>query len=450
MTRTGIWSRAARPALVLLLFFSAAANQKVQTPVASAQGQAGRVCLVASMRANDVGAKINACDAQLGTAKGTIRLTGGGTIATPVVISPNHTLQVVSGVYRATNDGAVIRLKDDSSLICDSWDAVLQESTGRNDVGGVKPFTIVAAYNGTVVEAPNGSLARNLTVKGCHFKGARTDFDSTAQTVSLLNCHNCSATNNWLDATRTIGIQTGGAAALGHYADNVVIAKNLLTQVASQNLAIVNSTNVQMVDNTIKAPGLPGGPGVVPIDVEPNVGDRVVNVKIANNMIDLTESVIDANGHKVLHGIVINNLNQAAPFSGIEVTGNTVFGATLKDTINRISGALILARSAQNTVISNNNLRRGTWCILIDYESNHLKVFRNQLNSCGSGSSEPFKIENSSYNEIYENRLWSDPANLYDFSLISGNIVERGTSDNNIFRGNNATVHILGKRSRKM
>jgi len=450
MKRTGIWSRAARPSLVLLFVLSAAVDQKVQTSVASAQGQAGRVCLVTSMRGNDIGAKINSCDAQLGTAKGTIRMTGGGTIATPVVISSNHTLQVVSGIYRATNDGAVIRLKDDSSLICDSWDAVLQESTGRNDVGGIKPFTIIAAYNGTVVEAPNGSLARNLTVKGCHFKGARPDFDSTAQTVSLLNCHNCSATNNWLDATRTIGIQTGGAAALGHYADNVVIAKNLLTQVASQNLAIVNSMNVQMVDNTIKAPGLSGGPGVVPIDIEPNVGDRVMNVKIANNMIDLTESVIDSYGTKVLHGIVINNLNQAAPFSGIEVTGNTVFGATLKDTHNHASGALILARSAQNTVISNNNLRRGTWCILIDGDSNHLKVFRNQLTSCGSGSSEPFKIENSSYNEIYENRLWSDPANLYDFSQISINIVERGTSDNNIFRGNNATVSILGKRSRKM
>src|SRR6266550_36867 len=51
------------------------------------------VCIASQMNGRDIGAKINACDARLGTARGTIRLSGGGTIATPVVISPNHTLQ---------------------------------------------------------------------------------------------------------------------------------------------------------------------------------------------------------------------------------------------------------------------------------------------------------------------------------------------------------------------
>lgn len=134
---------------------------------------------------------------------GTIRLTGGGTIATPVVISPNHTLQVVSGTYAATNNGAVFRLKDDSSLICDSWDSVLQESTGKNDAAGIKPFTIVAVYNGTTADAPNGSLARNVVVKGCHFKGARSDFDSTSQTVSITATIAASRTTGWKRPARS-------------------------------------------------------------------------------------------------------------------------------------------------------------------------------------------------------------------------------------------------------
>src|SRR6266545_63675 len=124
------------------------ADQKVQKGERLQSALSG-ACLPSQMRGNDVGAKINACDAKLGSGKGTIRLTGGGTIATPVVISPNHTLQVVSGTY-----------------------------AGKNDAGGVKPFTIVAVYNGTTADAPNGSLARNVVVKGCHFKGARADFDS--------------------------------------------------------------------------------------------------------------------------------------------------------------------------------------------------------------------------------------------------------------------------------
>jgi hypothetical protein len=427
-----------------------AAYQKVRSATMVMPLQQGAVCVAAQMNGRDMGAKINACDARLGKAKGTIRLSGGGTIATPVVVSSNHTLQVVSGVYPATNDGAVIRLKDDSSLICDSWDAVLLESTGKNDAGGVKPFTIVAAYNGSSVDAPNGSLTRNLVVKGCHFKGARQDFDSTSQTVSLANCHNCSATNNWLDATRTIGIQTGGGSALGNYADNVVISKNLLTTVASQNIAVVNSSNVQVVDNTIKSPGQANGPGVVPIDVEPNVGDRIVNVKIANNLIDMTDTAIDGSGTKGLHGLAVNNLNGARPFTGVEVTLNTIYGGNLNDPNNHVSGALILLRSAQNTVVSNNTLRRGTYCILIDSASSQLKVFGNQLSTCGSGSTQPFLIQDSSNNEIYDNKLWGDPANLYDFSEISRVIREAGASDNNVFRGNQAVLAISGKRSRKM
>ena len=441
-----------RWALLLSLIFmsvlSAVVVQKVQPKTLTPQA-AGTVCVASQMRGADVGAKINACDAQLRNSKGTIRLSGGGIIATPVIISSNHTLQVMSGTYRATNNGAVIRLKDDSSLICDSWDAILQESTGNTDGAGVKPFTIVAAYNGTSADAPNGSLAKNLIVSGCHFKGARSDFDSASQTVSLSNCHNCSVTNNWLEATRTIGIQTGGGSARGNYADSVVIARNQLTMVASQNLAVVNSSNVQVINNTIKAPGLANGPGVVPIDIEPNVGDRIVNIKIANNVIDMTNTVIDASGAKALHGIAINNLNGANPFSGVEVTGNTIYGANLNDPYNHVSGSLILARAAQNTVISNNTLRRGAYCILIDSGSSRLKVIGNQLSSCGSGSTQPFRIESSSDNEISGNKLWNDPGNIHDFSVISRNMVEVGTSSNNIFRSNDAVVQVTGRGSRK-
>jgi parallel beta-helix repeat protein len=449
--KTGNFSRRpAIPSLLFLFVLGGVVAQTVEPRSSTIQRANNSLCLVSQMRGSDVGAKINACATQLRNSGGTIRLSGGGTITTSVVILPNQTLQVVSGTYRATNDGAVIRLKDNASLVCDSWDAVLLESTGKNDGAGIKPFTIVAAYNGTSVDSPNGSLARNLVVKGCHLKGARSDFDSTSQTISLSNCQNCSVTNNWLEATRTIGIQTGGGASLGNYSDNVIIAKNLLTTVASQNLAVVNSSNVQVIDNTIKAPGQAGGPGVVPIDIEPNVGDRIMNIKIANNMVDMTNTVIDASGAKGLHGIAINNLNGAKPFSGIEVTRNTVYGANLNDQYNHVSGGLILARDAQNTVISNNILRRGTYGILIDSGSSRLKVFGNQLSSCGSGSTEPIRIVDSSENEILDNKLWNDPANIHDFSSISRNIIESGASDNNIFRGNDAVVQLTGKRSRKM
>lgn len=436
-------------AMFVVAALSTAVDQKVQSQTSRTAAQVGQVCNAAQMIGRDIGAKINACDARLGTARGTIKLSGGGIIATPVVISSNHTLQIVSGTYRATNNGAVIRLKDDSSLTCDSWDAVLEESTGKIGDGGVTPFTIVTAYNGTSSDSPNGALTRNLVIKGCHFRGARSDFDSASQTVGLGNCHNCSVTNNWLEATRTIGIQTGGGSAMRNYADNVIIARNLLTTVASQNIAVVNSTNVQVIENTIKAPGIANGPGVVPIDVEPNVGDRIVNIKIANNLVDMTNTVLDNSGAKALHGITINNLNGANPFIGVEVSNNKVYGANLSDPYNHISGGLILVRNASNTVISNNILRRGTYCILIDSGSSKITVTQNQLSSCGSGSSESVKIVDSSNNLFIGNKLWGDPSNQFDLSEIARSIVESGTSNNNIFRGNDAAISLRGRGSRK-
>ncbi|HEY0385216.1 MAG TPA: hypothetical protein VGC64_04360, partial [Pyrinomonadaceae bacterium] len=187
----------------------------------------------------DIGMKINAADADLGADSGEIRVAAGGQIATQINISAHHTLRFTGGSYTATTNSSVIRLKDNSSLECNSWDIVLRESTGK--VGGSSPFSIVRDYNGDV---SNHTQSENINIRGCHFKGARSDFNSTPQTVGLGNCRNCQVTNNWLDATRTIGIQAGGGSGLGFYASNVLIAHNLFTEVASQNIAVTNGDGV--------------------------------------------------------------------------------------------------------------------------------------------------------------------------------------------------------------
>ncbi len=105
-----------------------------------------RICYAEKMSGKDVGEKVNACDTALGSQRGEIRLSGGGNIATQIVVSSNHTLHVISGDYWATTNGVVIRLKDNSNLMCDSWTPTLRESTGR--AGVTSPFTIVAPYNG--------------------------------------------------------------------------------------------------------------------------------------------------------------------------------------------------------------------------------------------------------------------------------------------------------------
>jgi len=172
-------------------------------------------------------------------------------------------------------------------------------------------------------------------------------------------------------------------------------------------------------------------------------------LQIANNLIDMTTTAIDASGVKALHGIAINNNNGAAPFTGVEVSRNTIYGANLNDPNNHISGGLILLRQAQNTLVSNNSLRRGTYCILLDAGSSKNTITGNQLSTCGSGSSEPIRILDSSNNQFLDNKLWADPANFMDFNHLSRNIVELGTSNNNTFRGNDALIALIGRGSRK-
>lgn len=402
-----------------------------------------RVCVAAQMSGSDVGAQINACDAALGTDKGEIWLTGGGTIFTQVVISSNHTLRVLSGDYPAETTGAVIRLKDNSSLVCDSWGPTLQESTGS--VGVTSPFTIVTPYNGASSDSPNGALAQNITIRGCHFKGARSDFNSAPQTVGLGNCKNCYATHNWLENTRTIGIQAGGGSMNGHYAQNVLIANNLLTGVASQNIAVTNAEGVVISGNTMRAPGQPGGPGVSVIDVEPNVGDRAKSVKIHGNLIDATNGASGA----VTNGIVVQNGNEASPFGHIEVAANTVIAADHNSLGNNILYANILVRTASDVRVADNFLHRGNRCIVVDFGVSGVTVERNTLATCGTPSSYTMSVSDSTNNKIFNNILYNQPGDALNYpdSLVR-NIVETGSSNNNIYSGNYGVTSLAGVGSR--
>lgn len=385
---------------------------------------------------SDIGAKINAADVFLGATEGEIRVGAGGNIATQVVISAKHHLHIVAGNYSATTNGAVIRLKDNSSLECDGWGPILQESTGSTAVSS--PFTVVAPYNGASADAVNGTVAQNIVVHGCHIKGARSDFSSGPQGIAMANCHNCQVTGNWMDATHTIGIQAGGGSGSGNYADGVLIAHNLLTGGVSQQLAVVNSQNVIVSDNQVLATGQIGGPGVSAIDLEPNVGDRLFNIRVHNNVVNAVDSVTG-----ITNGIVVQNGNAASPFGAIEIANNTVIGALHSTPAsNKISFAGILIRTAQDVKVVNNTVTRVAWGILLDTGTNSTLVQSNRLIDCGSGGSTfPITVLDSNANFVAYNQLFASFGDALNFSnAIAKAIVESGTSTFNYFWENNGIV----------
>jgi hypothetical protein len=434
--------------MCVLSFSAYAQNVQTTDERITPPSPADRVCVAAQKAGADIGAKVNACDASLGAAKGEIWLTGGGTISTPIVISSNHTLRVMSGDYPATTNGAVIRLKDHSALMCDSWAPTLQESTGTFNISS--PFTVVSAYNGASLDSLNGAPAQNIIIRGCHFKGAREDFHSAPPAVVTGNCKDCQVMNNWLESTNSIGIQVGGGISNGHYAQNVLVSGNLLTAVASQNIAVTNAEGVIITGNTMKNPGQTGGPGLTVIDVEPNFFDHTKSIKIHGNLIDTTGSPIAPTASYVTNGIVVQNANQANPFGHIEVSSNTIIGTDHSNAnYNGISYAGIMVLTATDVRIADNYVRRAARGIVIAGDSSGITVERNTLATCGSPSGYPFSVEDSSNNKILNNVLYNQPGDALGYSdNLVRSIVETGTSNNNIYSGNYAVATLAGSGSR--
>ena len=425
---------------------------------AGAQTGRGRRVNAESFPGADIGARINAADKSLGAAAGEIVVSSGGTISTQVVVSPGHTLRLRGGVYKANTPGPPILLGDNTTLVADSWDAVLEETTAPLVAGGTSPvtgqsvFTIVQDLAGN---RRNGDPASGIRVSGVHVRGARTDhYNSSFQTISLGNCRNCVVEKNFLEDTRTIGIQFGGAAAYGHYAADSKIVNNVLAGVASQNIAVTNGVRLEISGNRMERPGQPGGPGVSVIDVEPNVGDRVEDIMIHDNVVDCMGSAVDAGGAKCTNGIVVNNGNGAKPFRNVQVFKNTVLGQPVGREIatKRASGityAGILVRTASGVTVRGNTVRRVVTGIRVDYESSDNVVEGNLLVGCGTGGEAlPLMVVDSRRNLIKGNLLEEEPGDTYQLGERALIIIEGGTADENQFEGNRGKVHRQGRRSR--
>jgi hypothetical protein len=403
--------------------------------------QASRTCEARRQPGADVGAKVNACDRMLGQGAGEIILAGGGTISTQILVSPGHTLRLVGkAVYPSTVVGPAIVLDSNTSLVCESWDSILEEGTAPEASPGVaygltgqSVFTIVQSRSGIISHATKNE---RLRVEGCHFRGARKDFNSTVQTVSFGNCENCVARNNWFERVRTIALQAGGTAEKGNAARNILFENNLFTGSASQNLALTNVIGAVVRKNRFIAPGFLGGPGSAVIDVEPNTGDVVDDVLIENNLIDATNTEVGPSGVPVICGIVVNAQNPTTGFRNVRVIENTIIGSPPTAPAGRISYAGILVRGAPGVVIERNFIQRVGRGILLDYGTSGTVVRGNTLLSCGSGGSGAIEIVDSSNNVVTNNILDSAPGELIYSTERSKLIIQSGDVRNNRI-GNN-------------
>jgi parallel beta helix pectate lyase-like protein len=355
------------------------AQQRNRTATTPTQG---KVVSANNFPGQDIGAKINAADKALGVAPGEIAVKGGGTIATQVVLSPHHVLRLGPGTYVSKTTSIPIVMKEGSSLIGAGWDqTIITESPAKDQ------FTVVIAYNHSI---ENGTADSGLTIRELQIKGANPGFNSAQQAVSLGNCSDCIADKVWINGTRSIGIQLGGSSRKGFFANNSKITNCLFTRVASQNLALVNGKNILIEGNRFMTSGQVGGPGNTNIDLEVNEGeDRLENVIIRNNLIDVRNSEMSPTGN----GIVANSTSGTPYVGPILIERNTIIGGETQGTITNVlsNGIYIFGTTMRNVTIRNNTIRR-TGQSGIRVEGSHLVVTNNQLFDVGGGGTPGFVV----------------------------------------------------------
>jgi hypothetical protein len=347
----------------------------------SAQKRQGRVVSANDFPGADLGAKINAADKALGASPGEIVVKGGGTISTQAIISSDHILRFLPGVYVTKTTNIPILMKSRSSVIGSGWESIIMESTAPNQ------FTVISAYNQSIA---NGKPDSALVIRDIQIKGANPGFSSAPQAVSLGNCSGCTVDKVWINGTRSIGVQLGGSSATGFFAENSKVINCLFTRVASQNLALVNGKNIVFEGNRFMTSGQRGGPGNTNIDVEPNEeSDHLENIVIRNNTIDVRNSETSPTGN----GIVVQ-ATSGTPYVGpILIENNTIIGGSIQGTITNVlsNGIYVFGATMRNVTIRNNVITR-TGQSGIRIEGSRINVIDNRLTDVGGGGTPGFVI----------------------------------------------------------
>jgi hypothetical protein len=215
-------------------------------------------------------------------------------------------------------------------------------------VNGAVPAIEVFQAVGDTVGSHTGS-ARNIAVIGFHIKGRQKVYDGGIRSTILLgNCVRCTAQNNYLEDTGSIGITFGGSAReKNNYSDQGLIWHNVASGVAAANFAAINSENLLVIENYSRRPGHHDprfGGGVCGFDLETNsTADHSKNIQVFNNLFDYEDAFQESAGNAlclqdpyvgVNHGLVIAANNIAiggrGEYSGHRYMSNGIFLVGLK------------------------------------------------------------------------------------------------------------------------
>lgn len=225
---------------------------------------------------------------------------------------------------------------------------------------GPHPAIEVFQALGDSVASHTGS-ARDIAVIGFHIKGRQKVYDGGVRATILLgNCVRCTAQNNYLEDTGSIGVTFGGSALeKNNYSSQGLIWHNVASGVAAANFAAVNSENLLVIENYVRRPGHQNprfGGGVCGFDLETNSeADHSKNIGVYNNLFDY-EGGLEAAGNALCLQVPYRSPNHGK----VIAANNVLIGGRGEHSEHRyMSNGMFLVGLKQCEIVNNYVFRTG-------------------------------------------------------------------------------------------
>jgi hypothetical protein len=422
--------------------------RNVSVTGATAGGSLQRLRAVQQQAAaqNDLGLLINAANKELTPfGGGTISIEGGGSIKTQVELTRHTKFDA------ATYACDIVGITDFGCFLIS--DGVLVEGTykppqalldyfrrgnGRNHrdpfltaVQSLRPEQL--AGTGTIILEPtfasgttpaisvfqakgdaccsHTERARNIAVVGFHIKGRQRVYDGGVRsTIQFGNCERCTAQNNFLEDTGSIGIEFGGSALEKNYFANDCLAyHNITSGVAAANIAAVNAENVYAIENYAFRLGHHEprfGGGVCGFDLETNSpADHSKNIFVFNNLYDYEGSLPSAGSAVCLQD----------PYSGVNhgsvVAMNNIAIGGREDRLYRYMSNGFFLNGLTGCQIRNNYVYRTGQNAIQAYKIKGCTIEDNDFESTGGGGNATVWTE-AALNNIFRRNNYRDRPGL--------------------------------------
>jgi hypothetical protein len=447
-------------------------NVSINGPNTAGSQQRLRVARESASRTGDLGLVINAANKELTAfGGGTISIEGGGSIKTQV--SLDHHTKFDSTTYSCDIVGITdfgCFLVGDNVLVEGTYKPPLalleyfRRGNGRNPrdpfLRAVQSVTAQQlAGTGTTILEPTFSAAsgpavivfqakgdaccshtersRNIAIVGFHIRGRQRVYDGGVRSTILFgNCDHCTAQNNYLEDTASIGITFGGSALEKNYfANNCLAYHNITSGVAAANIAAINAENVYVVENYALRPGHHDpvfGGGVCGFDLETNsTADHSKNIFVLNNLYDYEGAHIGSAGSAICLQDPYTGTNH-----GLVVAANNIAIGGRDDRLYRWMSNGLFLNGLKGCQINNNYVFRTGQNAIQAYGIKGCLIEDNDFESTGGGGNPTGWTQNAENNIFRRNNFRGRPGleistqpgfvercgrnNVYERNLIEG------------------------------